>query len=67
MAMVITEKFPFNDITIRGRLGGDTGQDRTGVKPLHLLHTYNCDSAATVSRTMSSIMLMLIIQMFNSR
>ena len=41
MAMVITEKFPFNDITIRGTLGGDTGQDRTGVKPLHLLHTYN--------------------------
>ena len=41
--------------------------DRTGVKPLHLLHTYNCDSAATVSRTMSSIMLMLIIHVFNSR
>ena len=28
VAIVITEKFLFNDITIRGTSGDDTGQDR---------------------------------------
>ena len=44
--------------------------DRTGVKPLHVLsivlHTYNCDTATTVSSNM--LMLTLIIHVvFNSR
>ena len=53
---MITESFrsmeqSINDITIRGTPGDDTGKDRCEASTYA---TYNCDSSATVSRTMSS-------------